>query len=129
MMRFPWDRTEAALRELAVYGGDDAVEVDFVNPETGESAMPVMGFTALMIRPGETVKPPLRSSSAIFHVIKGTGKTNIDGDTMNWTNKDTFSVPVFSKIEHSAGDEPAFLIYAHDTPLQEKLGYYEERTR
>lgn len=129
MMRFPWDRTEAALRELAAYGGGDAVEVDFVNPETGESALPVMGFTALMIRPGETVTPPLRSSSAVFHVIKGTGKTIIDGDTMDWTNKDTFSVPVFAKIEHSTGDEPAFLIYAHDTPLQEKLGYYEERTR
>ncbi|MBL4598512.1 MAG: cupin domain-containing protein [Rhizobiaceae bacterium] len=129
MMRFPWDRTKAALQELAAYGGGDAVEVDFVNPETGESPLPVMGFTALMIRPGETVKPPLRSSSAVFHIISGSGRTVMNGEVMDWNAKDTFSVPVFAKMEHSAGDEPAFLIYAHDIPLQEKLGYYEERTR
>lgn len=129
MMRFPWERTHAALLDLASYGGGEAVEVDYVNPETGESVLPVMGFTALMIRPGEKVTPPLRSSSAVFHVISGSGRTIIDGEEFEWKAKDTFSVPVFSKIEHSTGDEPAFLIYVHDTPLQEKLGYYEERAR
>jgi gentisate 1,2-dioxygenase len=37
---------------------------------------------------------------------------------------------VFAAIEHKApGDAPAFLIRIHDAPLQEKLGYYEERAR
>jgi gentisate 1,2-dioxygenase len=35
---------------------------------------------------------------------------------------------VFSLIKHSA-KEPAFLIRVHDTPLQQKLNYYEERPR
>lgn len=128
LMRFPWARTKEALIELASYGGDEAIEVDYVNPETGKSVLPVMGFTALMIRPNETVKPPLRSSSAVFHVVSGSGSSIIDGKTIEWKAKDTFSVPVFSKIEHKSGDD-AFLIYVHDTPLQEKLGYYEERVR
>ena len=128
MMRFPWKRTEAVLRELAQYNADETAEVDFVNPETGEDVLPTMGFTAMMLLPGTSEKPPLRSSSAIFHVIRGRGKTVVDGDTIEWGEKDTFSVPVFSKLTHTA-DEEAFLIRVHDKPLQTKLGYYEERDR
>ena len=50
-----------------------------------------------------------------------------------WGNRavagDTFSAPCFSLIEHAAAKEPAFLIRVHDTPLQQKLNYYEERPR
>ncbi len=129
MMRFPWTNTEAVLREMAEYGGSEPVELDFINPETGLSVLPTMGFTALMIRLGETVRPPIRSTSAVFHIIKGSGRSVVNGETYDWTAKDSFSVPVFSEVEHTTGDEPAFLIQVHDGPLQEKLGYYEERAR
>jgi gentisate 1,2-dioxygenase len=129
LMRFPWARTEEVLRELASYGGADAVEVDYVNPETGQDVLPTMGFTALMIRPGETLRPPLRSSSAVFHAVKGAGRTTVNGQTIEWREKDTFSVPVFAEIEHTGGSDPAFLVRVHDRPLQDKLGYYEERAR
>jgi gentisate 1,2-dioxygenase len=129
MLRYPWDRTEAALRRLATHGGREAVELDYVNPETGQSCLPTLGFTAMMLRPGETVRPPLRSSSAVFHVVEGRGASQINGQRVEWTAKDTFSAPVFAAIEHEAGDEPAFLVRIHDAPLQEKLGFYEERAR
>ncbi len=128
MMRFPWSRTEAALRQLAKYGDDTIAEVDFVNPETGEDVLPTMGFTAMMFAKGQSEEPPLRSSSAIFHVVKGSGETRIDGQTIAWGPKDTFSAHVFSKITHKANEE-SFLVRVHDRPLQEKLGYYEERQR
>ena len=73
MMRYPWDRTEAALRRLAEHNGDEAVELDYIAPETGQSCLPTMGFTAMMLRPGETRRPPLRSASAVFHVVSGRG--------------------------------------------------------
>ncbi len=130
MMRYPWARTEAALRQLAEHNGGEAVELDYVNPETGQSCLPTMGFTAMMLRPGETLRPPLRSSSAVFHCISGRGTSTINGVAQAWGPKDTFSAPVFAAMEHkAAGDEPAFLVRIHDAPLQEKLGYYEERTR
>lgn len=129
MRRFPWKRTKEALRELAAYGGDGPVEVDYVNPETGEPAMPIMGFTAMMLRPGEKVSPPLRSSSAMYHVVEGSGISIINGKELHWKAKDTFSAAVFDEIDHIAGEGEAFLICVHDTPLQAKLGYYEERAR
>jgi gentisate 1,2-dioxygenase len=130
MMRYPWERTEAALRQLAEHNGGEAIELDYINPETGQSCLPAMGFTAMMLRPGETRRPPLRSSSAVFHVISGRGLSSVNGHSHTWGPKDTFSAPVFAEVEHkAAGDNPAFLIRIHDAPLQEKLGYYEERAR
>ncbi len=128
MMRYPWARTEAALRQMAAHHGGEAVELDYINPETGEHALHVLGFTALMLRPGETLKPALNSASALFHVVQGSGVSTVNGAVHHWSAKDTFSAPVFADIEHhNPNDAPAFLIRVHDTPLQEKLGYYEER--
>ncbi len=127
MMRFPWERTEKGLRQLAKYSDADNIELDFVNPETGQDILPVLGFSAIMIRPGETVRATVCSESAAFHVIKGRGRSTVDGTVFDWGPKDTFTAPVFAEINHVAGDEPAFLMRVHDRPLQQKLGYHEER--
>ena len=71
---------------------------------------------------------PVRSASAVFHVVKGKGRSTINGESFSWTRGDTFSAPVFAEIEHKADGE-AFLIRIHDAPLQHKLGFYEERPR
>jgi gentisate 1,2-dioxygenase len=129
MMRYPWTRTQAALRQLAAHA-EGAVELDYVNPETGEACLPTMGFTAMMLEAGRTERPPLRSASAVFHVVAGEGQSMVDGARHAWGPKDTFSAPPFAAIEHAArGNGPAFLVRIHDQPLQERLGYYEERTR
>ena len=130
MMRYPWANAVQGLRALAEHTPrSEPVELDYVNPETGDACLPTMGFTAMMLRSAETVKPPLRSTSAVHHVVEGSGKSTINGETFAWKAGDTFSAPCFSLIEHTANKEPAFLIRVHDTPLQEKLNYYEERPR
>lgn len=128
MMRYPWARTEAALRDMAKYTDGDMAELDYVNPETGTDVLPTMGFTAMMLVKGAKDEPPLRSSSSAFHVISGSGRTIIDDQVIEWGAKDTFTAPVFAKITHKA-DEDAFIVRIHDRPLQDKLGYYEERSR
>ena len=128
MARFPWERTEAALREIARYADGGIAEVDYVNPETGEDVLPTMGFTAMMLAAGQGESPPLRSSSAAFHVVRGRGRSTIDGKVIAWGPKDTFTAAPFAQIDHQAQDE-SFLVRAHDRPIQDKLGYYEERTR
>jgi gentisate 1,2-dioxygenase len=130
MMRYPWVNAVKGLRALAEQTPKgEPVELDYVNPETGDACLPTMGFTAMMLRPGETMRPPLRSTSAVHHVVEGAGKSTVNGETFSWKAGDTFSAPCFALIEHSAGKEPAFLIRVHDTPLQQKLNYYEERER
>ncbi|MDA0962168.1 MAG: cupin domain-containing protein [Proteobacteria bacterium] len=128
MMRYPWVNTEAALRRMAEYAEDGVAELDYINPETGRDVLPTMGFTAMMLRAGQTDAPPLRSASAAFHVVKGRGVTIINGQRIEWGPKDTFTAPVFAEITHQAAEE-SFLVRVHDRPLQDKLGYYEERAR
>src|ERR1700733_4085010 len=50
MMRYPWARTETALRRMTDLNGSQVAELDYVNPETGESCLKTMGFTAIMLR-------------------------------------------------------------------------------
>ncbi|UWQ91119.1 cupin domain-containing protein [Rhodobacteraceae bacterium M382] len=126
MMRYPWASAERALRAMAAHG--EVAELDYINPETGTDVLPTLGFTAMMLQPGEIVTPPLRSSSAAFHVVRGTGRTTINGEPFDWGPKDTFTAPVFADLIHEADDE-SFLIRIHDRPLQDRLGYYEERPR
>ena len=111
---------------MADHGDGVMPELDYVNPETGADVLPTMGFTAMMLEAGRKTTPPRRSCSSAFHVVGGRGRTTIDGQTVEWAPKDTFSAPVFASLCHEA-DEEAFLVRIHDRPLQEKLGYYEER--
>ncbi|MGH1368623.1 MAG: cupin domain-containing protein [Maritimibacter sp.] len=127
MMRYPWERTKAALLAMAAVS-DGPVELDFVNPETGAPVLPTLGFTAKMLRAGEALTPVLRSSSASYHVVSGTGRVRINDHTLTFGPKDSFSAPVFAAMTFTC-DEDCFLIRIHDRPLQENLGYYEERPR
>jgi gentisate 1,2-dioxygenase len=127
MMRYPWARTEAALRAMAAWA-EGPPELDYVNPETGADVLPTMGFTAMMLAAGSRHEPPLRSSSAAFHVVKGRGRAQIDGEAFDFGPKDSFTAPVFARLSFTA-EEESFLVRIHDRPLQERLGYYEERAR
>jgi gentisate 1,2-dioxygenase len=129
LMRFPWKRTEAALRALDACSEGSPVELDYINPETGAAVLPTIGFAALMLRPRETLRTMMRSTSEVYHVVHGAGEATINGVRTSWCAKDTFTVPVFSDLTLTAGDAEAFLVRIHDRPLQEKLGYYEERPR
>ncbi|MCC7346129.1 MAG: cupin domain-containing protein [Variibacter sp.] len=129
LMRYPWGRTEEGLRTLAAYTPrGEPVEMHYVNPTSGLPVLPTIGFTAMMLRAGDAAHPPIRSASAVFHVVKGRGVSTVNGQRFDWKQGDTFSSPVFARIDHDAAED-AFLIRIHDAPLQHKLGYYEERPR
>lgn len=127
LMRFPWARTEEALRaRLGALDAGEVAELDYINPETGESCLPTLGFTAMAMNSNRPIKPARRSESAVFHAISGSGRSTVNGKEITWRRGDAFSAPVFANISHES-DGLAFLIRIHDRPLQEKLGFYEER--
>ena len=129
MLRYPWQRTRHALQQAAAHLPDgQPVELDYVNPESGGSCLPTLGFTAVMLPSDKRMRAPKRSSSAVFHVVEGAGHSTINGERFAWSAADTFSAPVFADIEHQASAAPAFLVRIHDAPLQQKLGFYEEHT-
>lgn len=128
LKRFPWRDTRAALQDLAsVTNEGTPVQLAYVNPETGEPCMPVLGFSAILLRPGETIIPVRRSASAVMHVIEGHGQAVVDGTELDWDESDTFAVPTHASVRiANTGTAPAFLFQVDDAPMQQKLGFFEE---
>jgi gentisate 1,2-dioxygenase len=129
LCRYPWSEVRAALTDLGAHTPTgEIVQLAYVNPETGEECLPILGFSAQMIRPGEEVAPTRRSASSVMHVIEGEGETEIDGETISWEESDTVSVPTHAAVRHAnrSTSKPAFLFHVDDAPLHRKLGFYEE---
>lgn len=129
LLRFQWSDVQEALDDLA--GGtprDKPVQLAYVNPETGRECMPVHGFSALMLRPGEELRPRRRSACHGYLVVAGKGETEVDGATLVWEENDVFVAPTHAAIRHrnASPTERAYLIQIDDAPLQRKLGFYEE---
>lgn len=129
LKRFPWKDARAALESLAsVTNLGEPVQLAYVNPETGAECMPVLGFSALMLRPGETVTMRRRSSSAVLHVVEGEAKALVDGVELDVAESDTIAVPTHAQVQFAnrSTSKPAFLFQVDDAPLQRKLGFFEE---
>jgi len=128
LLRFPWTEVRESLQALAeVTGVDEMVHLAYVNPQTGLECLPVLGFSAIMLRAAETAKPPQRSASAVLHVVEGEIEAQIDGVTLKAGAHDTIAVPTHAKLSIANGSArtPAFLFQVDDAPMQRKLGFYE----
>lgn len=128
LLRYPWREVRAALGDLAkVTDKGQAVQLAYVNPETGEECLPVLGFSAIMLRPGETVSPSKRSASAVLHVIAGEMEALVDGTELKAGQSDTIAIPTHAAIalRNRSQQSPCYLFQVDDAPLQRKLGFYE----
>jgi gentisate 1,2-dioxygenase len=128
MLRYPWQQVRAALTELSgVTPAAAPVQLAYVNPETGRECMPTLGFSALMLRPGETLTLPRRSASAVLHVVEGGGTARIDEASLSFGEADTLAVPTHAALtlSNTSPKTPACLFVVDDAPLQRKLGIYQ----
>jgi len=128
MLRFPWQDVQRALGELAgVTPRDEAVRLAYVNPETGRECLAALGFSALQLRPGEELRLPRCSASAVLHVVEGSGTAVVDEVTHRFEAADTLAVPTHADVllANASGVALAYLFVVDDAPLQRKLGIYE----
>ena len=130
LVTHPWSRTERVLRDALEAGlgspADGAI-FRFTNPLTGGHALPSMGCTVQALAPGQRTAAHRHTSSAVYHVIGGTGQTIVDGVELAWAPHDTFALPGWAAHEHhNLGDEPAFLFAFTDEPALEALGWLAE---
>lgn len=130
MLRYPWKEVRAALVSLATDQPQiGSVQVTYVNPETGADAQNILGFHALMLRPGETLALPARSPACVFHVIEGAAEARIDDRSFQMAEADTCCAPGHMPVtlRNLRADAPTFLFMADESPLHRKLGVYEQR--
>jgi gentisate 1,2-dioxygenase len=130
MLRFEWKKVAPALKALAeTTPQGHAVQLSYVNPETGGDVLNTLAFSSLMVRPGEEVALTRISPSRILHVIDGDGHADVNGTSLALTRADTFCVPNFGRVRlaNRSSKKPLFLIEANESPVHRKLGLYEER--
>ncbi|NDY92870.1 cupin domain-containing protein [Ideonella livida] len=137
MLRYPWAEAKAALQALAEDRPDlDAVQITYVNPETGADAENILGFYALMLRPGQTLRLPARSPAQVFHVIEGAAAVAVEASgpagapaRFDLAEADTCCAPGYTAVTltNARADAPSFVFIADESPLHRKLGVYEER--
>jgi gentisate 1,2-dioxygenase len=130
MLRYAWVDTRSALVGMAQNQPDlDCVQVTYVNPETGDDAENILGFYALMLKPGQTLTLPARSPAQVFHLIEGGVDVASCGKTFAMVEADTCCTPGYEAVtlKNRSDQQPAFVFIADESPLHRKLGVYETR--
>ncbi|WP_027474545.1 cupin domain-containing protein [Curvibacter gracilis] len=134
MLRYPWVEARAALQALAEdQPALEAVQLTYTNPATGGHAENILGFYALMLRPGQTLALPARSPASVFHVIEGALEVQVEDphapQHFLLAEADTCCAPGYTPITliNPRADVPAFVFMADESPLHQKLGVYEVR--
>jgi gentisate 1,2-dioxygenase len=130
MLRYAWTDAKAALQTLAADLPDlEQVQITYTNPETGTDAENILGFYALMLRPGQSLRLPARSPAQVFHLIEGSVQADIADSSFNLVEADTCCAPGYEAVtlKNLQADKASFVFIADESPLHRKLGVYENR--
>jgi gentisate 1,2-dioxygenase len=86
----------ATLERLAARGDTDpfdGVILEYTHPLTGGPAMPTVGCHRQRLRPGARTRAHRHTSNTVYHVVEGEGRSIVDGQRLEWADKDVFVVP------------------------------------
>ena len=87
-----------------------------------------MSCRVQMIRKGEKLKSKRVTGSAVFHVVKGKGRSTINGKVFDWEKGDIIALPSWAQHDYACtGNEDAILFSISDRPVLEALGFYREQ--
>ena len=126
-VHFHGEDIRAALQAMRSQAGDpyEGINIDLVNPVTGASLFPTLGYGAQLLRAGEETRAKRETSSIVYVCLQGRGQTEVAGHTFDWEENDIFVVPNFLWRRHVAkGSGDAILYSMSDAPLLEKIGQY-----
>lgn len=133
--RFSWEEAYESLTYAAennheqVHDPYNGVCLEYVNPETGEG--PTLSTTSLRLQlfeEGEESATHRHNTSEIYHVVSGSGETEVGDTTLEWAERDTFVVPPGEWHSHAARDEETLLFVISDQPIFDAFNFYNEET-
>jgi gentisate 1,2-dioxygenase len=128
IFNYPWARTREALEQLSRAQDIDpchGIKLRFVNPATGDYAMPTMATFMQLLPKGFSTSPYRSTDSTVYTVVEGAGETRIGDKTYAWQKRDVFVVPSWTPHSHHPRGE-AVLFSFSDRPVQDKLGLWRE---
>ena len=127
--RYAWQDTYKALKLMSENDQDphDGTLLRYINPATGGYTYPTMSCEIQLFRPNQMTKMHRHTSTAIYHVFKGRGRTAIGESCLEWQKGDSFVIPLWQWHSHeNPFDEEAILFSINDRPVMETLQLYRE---
>jgi gentisate 1,2-dioxygenase len=128
VFNYPYVRTREALENLARNGAADPYhghKLRYVNPASGEFAMPTIATFVQLLPAGFASQPYRSTDGTVFVVVEGTGETRIGDIVFAWEPHDVFVVPSWMKHTHHSQSETVLFSFS-DRVVQEKLGLWRE---
>jgi gentisate 1,2-dioxygenase len=118
---YPWRDMQMQLDATP----DAFAACEYRHRKTGATISKTMGAQAERVG-GRASSPERReTASSIYHVVNGSGTTTVEGQVLNWTTHDTFTVPAWQRFTHTNADaENAYLVRYDDVPLLRALDLY-----
>jgi len=128
VFNYPYVRTREALDALSRNGAADpyhGYKMRYVNPASGEFAMPTIATFIQLLPKGFASQPYRSTDGTVFVAVEGSGETRIGDTVFAWEPHDIFVVPSWMIHTHHASSE-AVLFSFSDRVVQEKLGLWRE---
>lgn len=128
--RYRWQDTYRSLTVMSDKECDayDGTLLRYINPATGGYTYPTMSCEIQRFGPGEKFKSHRHTSTVLYHVFRGQGRTSIGECYLEWKQGDSFVIPLWQWHAHEniAADD-AILFSINDRPVMEALGLYREQ--
>lgn len=84
-----------------------------------------LGGSAERLNAGCSAPAVRETASSVYHIISGTGYSEIEGERMEWKENDTFCIPAWQRYQHIASSKGTVYFYRFDDkPMLKALGFY-----
>lgn len=129
--RYPWSEYGPRLYEKAKHEFDpcDGTLLEYTDPRDGGPTLPTFTCAVQHLRPGFEGKEHRHTSSSVYYVVKGSGRTITPQGTIEWSERDAFAIPNWVRHRHinDSSTNEVVLFSVSDAPALKKLGFYREQ--
>ena len=128
--RYNWPDTYRALKIMGDKERDpyDGTLLRYINPATSGFTYPTMSCEIQLLKARETTRAHRHTSTALYHVFRGQGRTSAGESRLEWKKGDSFVVPLWHWHSHeNVSDDEAILFSINDRPVMEALRLYREQ--
>lgn len=128
VFRYPYEDSVNALRH-APPSADGIRRVRYINPLTGEGAMPLLDTLMWELDPNQQSLPMRTNANQVIAVVEGAGESQVGETRFNWKARDVFTIPQHSWASHRALSDQARFFVVSDADVLRRLNVLTEQTQ